>query len=102
MLCLCCIMQCCGVDCEGDAAVSTLGRMPPRLEEELDPVTLHNQALFELSRQPAAAIDKLQYLLHVDSFPAETFQNLLFICAQYEVRYRQSQLCGGRRCGGLK
>jgi len=71
--------------CEGDAASSMLSRMPLRVEQELDPVTVHNAALYQLDQQPPAAAAKLQSLLHTDSFPAETFHNLLLIYAKYEV-----------------
>jgi len=70
----------------GEAARSMLGRMPARLEEELDPVTLHNQALFHLDQQPAAAVAKLQFLLRQETFPSETFENLLLLYTKYEVR----------------
>ena len=69
----------------GEAARSMLGRMPARLEEELDAVTLHNQALFDVDQLPAAAVAKLQFLLRQDSFPAETFENLLLLYTKYEV-----------------
>jgi len=64
-----------------------LGRMPARLEEELDAVTLHNQALFHLDDQPSAGVTKLQFLLRQESFPAETFENLLLLYTKYEVRH---------------
>jgi len=63
-----------------------LGQMPSRLEEELDAVTLHNQALFQLDQQPTAALAKLQFLLRQQSFPAETFENLLLLYTKYEVQ----------------
>lgn len=34
------------------AASEALTDMPPRLEEELDPVTLHNQALISMDTKP--------------------------------------------------
>jgi len=54
-------------------------------------VTLHNAALYELAeRQPAAAADRLHYLLgdrvSRTACPAETFRNLLLIYARHEVR----------------
>jgi len=48
-------------------------------------VTLHNQALFQLDHQPAGSLAKLQYLLRQQSFPAETFENLLLLYTKYEV-----------------
>jgi len=76
-----CIAQC----IPGKEARVILSRMPSRLEEELDPVTLHNQALFHVEERPASAIDKLQFLLRRDSFPVEAFQNLLLLYVKYEV-----------------
>lgn len=35
------------------AASEALTDMPPRLEEELDPVTLHNQALISMDTNPS-------------------------------------------------
>jgi len=70
-----------------------LSRMPSRQEQELDAVTLHNQALFNLDQQPpGAALAKLQFLLRQESFPAETFENLLLLYTKYEVRDRRTML----------
>lgn len=59
--------------------------MPPRSEEELDPVTLHNNALINMETNPTEGFQKLQYLLQQDSFPPETFANLLLLYIKYEV-----------------
>uniref|UniRef100_A0A914YEV7 Tetratricopeptide repeat protein 30 n=1 Tax=Panagrolaimus superbus TaxID=310955 RepID=A0A914YEV7_9BILA len=48
---------------EMDAAREALTDMPPRSEEELDPVTLHNQALINIENNLADSFAKLQYLL---------------------------------------
>jgi tetratricopeptide repeat protein 30 len=45
------------------AAIEALNDMPPRTEEELDAVTLHNTALMNMSSKPADGIAKLQFLL---------------------------------------
>ena len=66
------------------------GCMPARREEDLDPVTLHNQALFDVDQHPDAAITKLQFLLRQQSFPAEAFENLLLLYTKYEVRLKPS------------
>ncbi|VDN86802.1 unnamed protein product [Brugia pahangi] len=58
--------------------------MPPRLEEELDPVTLHNQALINMDSNPSDGFAKLQYLLSQNPFPPETFSNLLLLYCKYE------------------
>ncbi|CAJ0565386.1 unnamed protein product, partial [Mesorhabditis spiculigera] len=50
-----------------DAASEALTDMPPRSEEELDAVTLHNQAL-----------------IVANPFPPETFANLLLLYCKYE------------------
>ena len=76
---------------KGEAARAMLGRMPSRLEEDLDAVTLHNQALFHVDQQPvSAALAKLHFLLRQQSFPAETFENLLLLYTKYDVRDRRA------------
>ena len=59
--------------------------MPPRGEEELDAVTLHNQALMNMDSGATAGFRKFQFLLQQDPFPAETFGNLLLLYIKYEV-----------------
>ncbi|VDM58923.1 unnamed protein product [Angiostrongylus costaricensis] len=66
------------------AAQEALTDMPPRTEEELDAVTLHNQALIGIDRNPADCFAKLQYLLSQNPFPPETFANLLLLYCKYE------------------
>ncbi|ETO22637.1 hypothetical protein RFI_14556 [Reticulomyxa filosa] len=51
--------------------------MPPRDEHELDPVTLHNHALLNIGNDINESFRKLNFLLTQDSFPKETFYNLL-------------------------
>lgn len=59
--------------------------MPPRSEEELDAVTLHNQALMNMEAEPSKGFQKLQFLLQQNPFPPETFGNLLLLYVKYEV-----------------
>ncbi|XP_028366215.1 tetratricopeptide repeat protein 30B-like [Phyllostomus discolor] len=65
-------------------AHETLTDMPPRAEEELDPVTLHNQALMNMDTRPTEGFEKLQFLLQQNPFPPETFGNLLLLYCKYE------------------
>ena len=78
-------------------AAAALSDMPPRREHELDPVTLHNQALVALAQQAqqgrsggsdpaaaAAAFDKLVHLLAHPPFPPELAGNLLSLCCRPE------------------
>ena len=79
--------------------------MPPRLESELDPVTLHNMALLTADANPSESFDKLQFLLlqqvaqqqqQLENSearltgagplvcPPETFANLLLLYCKYE------------------
>lgn len=55
--------------------------MPPRLESELDPVTLHNMALVTADANPSESFDKLQFLLQqqvaLQSQQAEIQQDLI-------------------------
>ena len=62
-----------------DAAREALTDMPPRSENELDAVTLHNQALMNMELKPTDGFGKLQFLLQQNPFPPETFGNLLLL-----------------------
>lgn len=61
-----------------------LSDMPPRSEEELDPVTLHNQALMQMETEPTDGFRKLNFLLSIPPFPPETFGNLLLLYCKYQ------------------
>ncbi|TRY80025.1 hypothetical protein TCAL_13467 [Tigriopus californicus] len=67
-----------------EAAKEALTDMPPRSEEELDAVTLHNQALMNMEAKPTEGFEKLQFLLQQNPFPPETFGNLLLLYCKYE------------------
>ncbi|XP_069689737.1 intraflagellar transport protein 70A isoform X2 [Periplaneta americana] len=67
-----------------ESAREALTDMPPRSEEELDAVTLHNQALMNMETKPAEGFEKLQFLLQQNPFPPETFGNLLLLYCKYE------------------
>nr|XP_046270277.1 tetratricopeptide repeat protein 30A isoform X3 [Scatophagus argus] len=65
-------------------AQEALTDMPPRSEEELDPVTLHNQALLNMDAKPSEGFEKLAFLLQQPSFPPVTFGNLLLLYCKHE------------------
>ena len=67
-----------------DNAKEALTDMPPRSEDELDAVTLHNQALMNMDSKPTEGFEKLQFLLQQNPFPPETFGNLLLLYCKYE------------------
>ncbi|XP_048102298.1 tetratricopeptide repeat protein 30A isoform X1 [Alosa alosa] len=67
-----------------DSAQEALTDMPPRSEEELDPVTLHNQALMNMDTKPTEGFEKLAFLLQQNPFPPVTFGNLLLLYCKYE------------------
>ena len=67
-----------------NAAKEALTDMPPRSESELDPVTLHNQALIHASEDATGAFKKLSYLLAHPPYPPETFGNLLLMHCKYQ------------------
>ncbi|XP_017879855.1 tetratricopeptide repeat protein 30A [Ceratina calcarata] len=67
-----------------EAAKEALTDMPPRSEEELDAVTLHNQALINMDTKPSEGFEKLQFLLQQNPFPPETFANLLLLYCKYQ------------------
>lgn len=62
-----------------DAAKEALLDMPPRSEEELDPVTLHNSALVNMDTDPTGGFKKLNFLLSNTDGPPESFGNLLLL-----------------------
>ncbi|KAL2623478.1 hypothetical protein R1flu_003683 [Riccia fluitans] len=71
-----------------DAAREALDDMPPRSEEELDCVTLHNQALMNMEKDPTSGFRKLSFLLQNPPFPPETLGNLLLLyCNQSHAFY---------------
>ncbi|KAJ6220820.1 hypothetical protein RDWZM_006632 [Blomia tropicalis] len=67
-----------------EAAREALTDMPPRSEEELDAVTLHNIALLSMDTNPVEGFEKLQFLVGQDSFPPETFANLLLLYCKHD------------------
>lgn len=67
-----------------ESAREALTDMPPRSEEELDAVTLHNLALMSMETDPAEGFEKLQYLIQQNPFPSETFANLLLLYCKYD------------------
>uniref|UniRef100_A0A7N6AEN6 Tetratricopeptide repeat protein 30 n=1 Tax=Anabas testudineus TaxID=64144 RepID=A0A7N6AEN6_ANATE len=52
--------------------------------QELDPVTLHNQALVNMDTKPSEGFEKLAFLLQQPSFPPVTFGNLLLLYCKHE------------------
>lgn len=66
-----------------EAAREALMDMPPRNEDELDPVTLHNKALMYCDENANAAFKKLNFLIQNPPFPPETFSNLLLLYCKY-------------------
>jgi len=67
-----------------EAASEAMTDMPPRAEEELDPVTLHNSALINMSLDPTDGFEKLQHLLATGSAPPTTFSNLILLYLKFE------------------
>lgn len=67
-----------------DAAKEALLDMPPRKEEELDPVTLQNQAIMNSETDPSGAFERLSFLLSQTPCPPEAFGNLLLLYIKYE------------------
>ena len=66
------------------AAKDALIDMPPRSEDELDPVTLMNQALMNMDEDATGGFKKLNFLLQNPPFPPETFPNLLLLYCKYQ------------------
>ena len=67
-----------------DAAKEALSDMPPRAEEELDPVSLHNTALMSMEAEPSQGFRKLNFLVSNPPCPPETFPNLLLLYCKHQ------------------
>lgn len=70
---------------------STLTRVDQHLHlcrppQELDPVTLHNQALMNMDSRPSEGFEKLSFLMQQPPFPPVCFGNLLLLYCKHEVR----------------
>lgn len=66
-----------------EAAREALADMPPRNEEELDPVSLHNSALMHMDKDPTSGFRKLNFLIQNPPCPPETFANLLLLYCKH-------------------
>ena len=66
------------------AAKQALTDMPPRNEEELDGVSLHNVALMNMDDHPTPGFEKLQFLMQQNPCPPETFGNLLLLYVKHD------------------
>jgi len=67
-----------------EAAQEALSDMPPRSDDELDPVSLHNTALMRMDTEPATGFRKLNFLINNPPFPPETFANLLLLYCKHQ------------------
>lgn len=67
-----------------EPAKMALNDMPPRAEEELDAVSLHNQALINIESQTDNGFRKLNFLLNNPPFPPPTFTNLLMLYIKFK------------------
>eukprot|EP00128_Syssomonas_multiformis_P009164 Colp12_sorted_trinity150504_noHs@33263 len=67
-----------------EGAKEALTDMPPRSEEELDPITLHNQALMNMDEDATGGFQKLRFLLQQTPCPSPTFGNLLLLFCKYQ------------------
>lgn len=67
-----------------DEAKEGLNEMPPRNDEELDSVTLHNLALVNIEKDPDDSFKKLNFLLKNPPCPPEALANLLILYCKYE------------------
>ncbi|EPZ31340.1 hypothetical protein O9G_000985 [Rozella allomycis CSF55] len=66
------------------AAKDSLNDFPPRLDMDIDPITLHNQAIINCDENPESSFDKLHFLLYQDPSPLTTFANLLLLYIKYQ------------------
>lgn len=72
-------------NCLDTAAKEALTDMPPRNEDELDMITLHNLAIMNMEDDATGGFQKLTFLIGREGFPRETFVNLCLLYLKYEV-----------------
>ena len=65
------------------SAKETLDSMPRRKQEDLDPVTLHNSALFDIAGKSDDSFKIFSFLLSNPPFPPVTFRNLLTLYCKH-------------------
>ncbi|KAL0486723.1 intraflagellar transport protein 70A [Acrasis kona] len=70
-----------------ETALDALKDMPPRAEQELDAVTLHNQALLQMDKEATIGFKKMKHLIQNPPFPPETFANLLLLYCKHGYYY---------------
>ena len=75
--------------CLDTAAREALTDMPPRNENELDTITLHNLAIMNMEEDASGGFEKLTFLTGNGNFPREAFVNLCLLYLKYEVRIRR-------------
>ena len=68
---------------EIDQAKAIINRVPIIYEGSSDPVTFHNQAILFSDENSTESIKKLNFLLHSNFYPPETFSNLLFFYCKF-------------------
>jgi len=64
-------------------ARQTWNRMPIRGDEDIDAISLHNQAIIHMDNDTENGFSKLTYLLNNPPYPSETFTNLLLLCCKH-------------------
>jgi tetratricopeptide repeat protein 30 len=67
-------------------------KMPPRREQDLDPLTLHNQALASFDEDFEGACRKLKFLLQNPPCPPQTFGNLLLLYCKFSLTHLAGNL----------
>ncbi|XP_028966345.1 tetratricopeptide repeat protein 30A [Galendromus occidentalis] len=66
------------------AAKEALTDMPPRAQQDIDAVSLHNQALIQVESAPSSSFDKLHFLVEQGTGPQEAFANLVLLYCRFE------------------
>ncbi|KAH3764972.1 tetratricopeptide repeat protein 30A [Pelomyxa schiedti] len=73
-----------------DVAKESLQAMPPRNEDEEDPITLHNKALIHMDENPRENFLKMEHVVNLLPSMPDVFGNLLLLNCQYG-RYSDAQ-----------
>ena len=73
-------------------ARQTWNTMPIGRDEDIDAVSLHNQAIIHIDDDTDHGLSKLIYLLNNPPLPSETFMNLIVLCCKYDLDNQAADL----------
>ena len=62
-----------------------MGNIPPRNEEDIDMITLHNKAILDADTAPEEGIEILAHIVSQPSYPRQALSNLVILYFREEL-----------------